>query len=203
MPRRRNRATCRPRRRRRGSWCTATSVRPPGAGPGWFEVDGVRLALTDGRTATARALEEGDDLVLFDLALDYAGASRLAITAAAQADAASVAVAAGLLQALGKRVVRLDDAPGLAVMRTVCLLANEGAEAVLQQVCSAAAVDDAMRYGVNYPRGPLAWADAIGPARVLAVLDHLAAAYGEDRYRASLELRRRVATGRLLADDTN
>ena len=178
-------------------------TRAPGAGPGWFEVDGVRLALTDGRTATARAMEEGGDLVLLDLALDYAGAPRLAIAAPAQADAASVAVAAGLLQALGKRVVRLDDAPGLAVMRTVCLLANEGAEAVLQQVCSAAAVDDAMRYGVNYPRGPLAWADAIGPARVLAVLDHLAAAYGEDRYRASLELRRRVAAGRALADDSN
>ncbi|HEY5790043.1 MAG TPA: 3-hydroxyacyl-CoA dehydrogenase family protein, partial [Gammaproteobacteria bacterium] len=89
----------------------------------------------------------------------------------------------------------------LCVLRTVCLLANEGAEAVQQQVCSAAAVDEAMRYGVNYPRGPLAWADAIGPARVLAVLDHLAAAYGEDRYRAALLLRRRVAAGRPLLGD--
>ena len=177
--------------------------RVPADGPGWLEADGVRLALTDGRTATARAQAEGGALVLLDLALDYAAAPRLAIAVAAQADASAVAAAAGLLQALGKSVVRLDDTPGLAVMRTVCLLANEGAEAVLQQVCSAAAVDDAMRYGVNYPRGPLAWADAIGPARVLAVLDHLAAAYGEDRYRASLELRRRVAAGRRLADDTH
>ena len=83
-------------------------------------------------------------------------------------------------------------------MRTVAMLANEATEAVHQRVCDAAAADLAMCKGVNYPRGPLAWADAIGPRHVLAVLDHLAAAYGEDRYRASVLLRRRVAAQRPL-----
>jgi len=173
-------------------------------GAGWIIVGRARLALTDGRTATERAVTEGDNLVLFDLALDYAKAPRLAIAAADQVAPEAVADVAGLLQALGKQVVRLGDTPGLALLRTVALLANEGAEAVLQGVCSAAAVDEAMRYGVNYPRGPLAWADAIGPARVLTLLDHLAAIYGEDRYRASLWLRQRVAAGRqLLENDVN
>ena len=54
-----------------------------------------------------------------------------------------------------------------------------------------------MRLGVNYPQGPLAWADAIGLERVLGVLDHLARTYGEDRYRASWLLRRKaLAKGR-------
>ena len=70
--------------------------------------------------------------------------------------------AAGLFQALGKSVSVLDDVAGLIVMRTVCMLANEGADAVNQGVCSAEAVDVAMLKGVNYPRGPLAWADALG-----------------------------------------
>jgi len=170
-------------------------------GAGWIIVGRARLALTDGRTATDRAVTEGDDLVLFDLALDYAKAPRLAIAAADQAAPEAVADAAGLLQALGKQVVRLGDTPGLALLRTVALLANEGAEAVLQGVCSAAAVDEAMRYGVNYPRGPLAWADAIGPTRVLTLLDRLAAIYGEDRYRASLWLRQRVAADRPLLEN--
>ena len=52
-----------------------------------------------------------------------------------------------------------------------------------------------MRNGVNYPRGPLAWADAIGLAHVCDVLRHLAAHYGEDRYRISPLLARRCATG--------
>ena len=51
--------------------------------------DGTRLALTDGRTATERAADGKGDLVLFDLALDYASASRVAIAAADQADPAA------------------------------------------------------------------------------------------------------------------
>lgn len=46
-----------------------------------------------------------------------------------------------------------------------------------------------MTLGVNYPKGPLAWAGEIGHERVVAVLDHLRAEYGEDRYRVAPLLR--------------
>ena len=62
------------------------------------------------------------------------------------------------------------------------------------------AVDQAMRLGVNYPRGPLAWAEAIGLERVRDVLDHLARTYGEDRYRASWLLRRKALAKRSFHD---
>ncbi len=65
------------------------------------------------------------------------------------------------------------------------MLANEAADAVNQGVCDAAAVDTAMRLGVNYPCGPLAWANAMGLPQVSTVLTHLAQTYGEDRYRTS------------------
>ncbi len=166
------------------------------AGAGFIAMDEARLALTDGRFATERAAADAvPNLILFDLALDYAQASRIAVAKADQASAAALDAAAGLFQALGKRVLVIDDIPGMVVMRTVCMLANEGADAVNQQVCSVEAVDIAMQNGVNYPRGPLAWADAIGLPRVLAVLDHLARTYGEDRYRASPLLRRKVYGG--------
>ena len=90
---------------------------------------------------------------------------------------------------------RLDDVPGMAVMRTVAMLANEAADAVNQGVCTAAAVDIAMQKGVNYPCGPLAWADEIGLPQIVTVLDNLAATYGEDRYRVSPLLRRKLASG--------
>ncbi|MCB2099810.1 MAG: 3-hydroxyacyl-CoA dehydrogenase PaaC [Rhodobacterales bacterium] len=166
-------------------------------GDGTLVVEGAVLALTDGRSATQRAADAGlKDLVLFDLALDYGTATHIAVAAADQAAPAARTAAVGLFQALGFQVLVVDDAPGLLVMRTVAMLANEGAEAVHLGVTDAPGVDTAMMKGVNYPRGPLAWADAIGPARVLAVLDNLAAVYGEDRYRASALLRRRVAAGR-------
>ncbi len=157
------------------------------------------LCQTDGRMATVRALQDDfDNLVLFDLALDYAATPRIALAGADGASEAAIGDAIGLWQRLGKQVSLLDDVAGLCLMRSVCMLVNEAADAVNQQVCSAAAVDTAMLGGLNYPRGPLAWADAIGPERVLAVLDNLVSTYGEDRYRASPLLLRRVSAGRNL-----
>ncbi|MBP2313531.1 3-hydroxyacyl-CoA dehydrogenase PaaH [Azospirillum soli] len=168
---------------------------------GRLVVDGVTLTLTDGRSATQHAAEIGrGDVVLFDLARDYAGATRIAIAAADGAARGSIAKAAGLFQALGKRVSVLDDLPGLLVMRTVAMLANEAADAVLQGVASAADVDTAMTKGVNYPLGPLAWAETIGLDLVVDVLDALNRTYGEDRYRASALLRRKVWGGTFFHD---
>jgi 3-hydroxybutyryl-CoA dehydrogenase len=161
-----------------------------------FDTDGCAIYLTDGRSATQRAHDLGhSDVALIDLALDYAKVSRLACAFSDQVSPAARLSATGLLQAAGIAVSRLDDVPALAVMRTVVMLANEAAEAVHQGVCDAGAADLAMQKGVNYPRGPLAWADAVGLQHVMTVLDHLANAYGEDRYRCSTLIRRKVYGG--------
>ncbi|MGE5667941.1 MAG: 3-hydroxyacyl-CoA dehydrogenase PaaH [Betaproteobacteria bacterium] len=159
------------------------------------------LAPSDGRTATARAATVGvRNLVLFDLALDYATCTRLAVASADGCDPEAFAVAVGTLQAAGIAVSRLDDVAALAVLRTVAMLANEAADAVTMGIASAADVDVAMRRGVNYPRGPLAWADAIGVGRIREVLANLHAHYGEDRYRLSPLIARRHASAGSLAD---
>ena len=163
------------------------------AAPGLY-CEGAAIYLTDGRSATERAEMDGHrDTILFDLLLDAAGATRIALARADQCGDAAWQAAVGLFQAAGFAVTRLDDVPGMAVMRSVAMLANEAADAVNQGVCSARAVDVAMQKGVNYPRGPLAWADAIGLRHVVAVLSNLAATYGEDRYRVSPLLRRKLA----------
>ncbi|MGI9288028.1 MAG: 3-hydroxyacyl-CoA dehydrogenase, partial [Pseudomonadales bacterium] len=168
----------------------------PAANGGYIEIEDVVVLLTDGRTATQVSAQEGNtNVVLFDLALDYDTSERIALCAADQADAAALDKASGLFKAIGKEVSVLDDIPGMIVMRTVCALANEGADAVNQQVCNAQAVDAAMRDGVNYPKGPLAWADQIGLGYVEQVLKNLLAIYGEDRYRVSPLLQRKVYAG--------
>ncbi len=166
-------------------------------GSGLLRVGDAVLALSDGRLASQRAREDGlANLVLIDLALDYAKASRLGIACAAATSEAARDQAVALLQRAGLKVSQLADIPGLAVLRTVAMLANEGADAVLQGVGTASDIDLAMRAGVNYPQGPLAWADAIGLPAMLRTLENLQAAYGEERYRPSLLLRRQVAEGR-------
>jgi 3-hydroxybutyryl-CoA dehydrogenase len=155
------------------------------------------LALTDGRTATQRAASDGRPTVVFDLALDYLTSPRIALAAADGTHEAEVLRAAGFFQALGKSVSVLDDVPGLAVMRTVAMLANEAADAVHQRVASSADVDLSMLKGVNYPRGPLAWAEQIGLSRIATVIETLGRSYGEDRYRLSPILARRALTSTL------
>jgi 3-hydroxybutyryl-CoA dehydrogenase len=159
-----------------------------------FHCNGAAVFLTDGRSATERAAANAHpDTVLYDLLLDHAGATRIALARADQCSIDAYHAVVGLFQAAGFAVTRLDDVPGMVVMRTVAMLANEAADAVNQGVCSAAAVDIAMQKGVNYPRGPLAWADAVGLNQVVAVLSNLSATYGEDRYRVSPLLRRKLA----------
>jgi 3-hydroxybutyryl-CoA dehydrogenase len=163
---------------------------------GALRIDDAWLALSDGRTASERAAHaQVRDVALADLALDYATAKRLAIACAdGCADAAREAVV-GALQAAGVAVSRLDDVAGLAVLRTVAMLANEAAEAVMQGIAVASDVDLAMKKGVNYPRGPLEWADAIGAGAVATVLANLAGHYGEDRYRVSPLVARHALSG--------
>ncbi len=92
-----------------------------------------------------------------------------------------------------------DPVRGQALVdRILCMLINEAVEAAHLRIASPEDIELSMTRGVNYPRGLLAWGDAIGPARVLAQLDALSAEYGEDRYRASVLLRRRVAAGQPL-----
>lgn len=158
-----------------------------------FHLGAAAIYLTDGRSATERAAVDGNpNTIVFDLLLDPAKATRIALARADGCGEACWQAAVGLFQAAGFTVTRLDDVPGLAVMRTVAMLVNEAADAVNQGVCSADAVDAAMQKGVNYPRGPLAWADAIGLRQVHTVLTNLAATYGEDRYRVAPLLRRRL-----------
>lgn len=160
----------------------------------FLRVGDARIYVTDGRSATQRGADNAQpDTVLVDLTFDAATAPRLAVSRGDRCNNRAFVDAVAVFQAAGFQVSHLADVPGLMVMRTVAMLANEAADAVHQGVCDATGVDTAMQKGVNYPRGPLAWADVIGPSRVLAVLDHLAQVYGEDRYRASPLLRRRVA----------
>ena len=77
------------------------------------------------------------DLVLFDLAFDYHATKRLAVAAPTRAATRRTARRSALLQAAGIAVSPIDDVAGLPVLRTVAMLANEAADAVLQGIASA------------------------------------------------------------------
>ena len=166
-------------------------------GAGVIRFGDTTLAMTDGRPATQRCVQDSiSNLVLFDLAQDFHSGPLAVLAAADQCQPESLRAAVGLFQALGKEVIVVDDIAGLIVMRTVCMIANEAADAVLQRVCDAQGCDTAMMNGANYSIGPLAWADKIGIRSVVGVLDELYQLYGLDRYRVSPLLRRNMYAGK-------
>lgn len=79
--------------------------------------------------------------------------------------------------------------------RILAMLINEAADAVFMNVATAEDVDLAMMNGVNYPKGLLAWADELGPSRVLDWMSALQVEYREDRYRPNPLLKRKVREG--------
>ncbi|MCU0868643.1 MAG: 3-hydroxyacyl-CoA dehydrogenase family protein, partial [Burkholderiales bacterium] len=161
-----------------------------------LQIGDARVELSDGRTATRRAADEGDrDLVLVDLALDFATARRVAVARADVCSDTALRQVIGTLQAAGLAVSPIDDIAGMAVLRVVSMLINEAADVLTQHIATATDIDTAMQLGVSYPRGPLAWADALGPAFVARVLDHLREHTGEARYRVSPALNRRRWSG--------
>ena len=155
---------------------------------------GVALVRCAGATATSLAAAKGHPVIVVDRTLDDASATAIAVAPSADCPADALDMAVGLLQAAGLDVFVIDDVPGLIVTRTVAMLANLAADAVAGRVASAADIDTAMRLGVNYPRGPLAWAGQWGLRTVLATLDELESWYRDGHYRPSPLLRRAVLT---------
>lgn len=104
------------------------------------------------------------------------------VAAAKPTDAAE---ALAPLAALGLQFTLVPDRPGLVTPRVLAQIINEAYYMVGEGGAEANAIDQAMRLGVNYPKGPLEWAGEIGPVRVLAVLRALQAYAGTDGYRAA------------------
>lgn len=154
-------------------------------------------ALAVSATQAAAWLPYPERLVGIGLVPPLAQTGIIEIAAAAQTSPATLERAKQLGQQLGFELVQVGDAPGLVRMRVVACLINEAASAIMEGVATAAAIDQAMKLGTNYPHGPLAWADLIGLDTVLGVLTGLFNEFGEDRYRPSPLLRRMVIAGNL------
>ena len=168
---------------------------------GWtgLVVDGSHLVMTTGRTAAEVAVElRVADVAVFDrpVALPSAPGTALAYAVAHSASSTWRTQSAAWLAALGFAPLPVADTPGLVVARTVAMLINEAADAVLQGVCTPEGADAAMKLGVNYPAGPFEWLAGWNETEVAILIDTLDHHYRGERYRVSPWLRRRSITGK-------
>lgn len=77
-------------------------------------------------------------------------------------------------------------------LRVISCIVNEAFLSLSEGVATAEDIDQAMKLGANYPKGPFEWTEEIGPDTILEKLDSLRALYG-DAYIAAPSLRARVA----------
>lgn len=156
-------------------WLTVT-FGPPAQGPALRLVRDAFLHVADPTAAGFHAVAPFDGVRLVEL------------TRTPRTDPVAFERAQALFAALGRETAEVVDVPGLVSGRVVCQLINEAyfTNSAPQDV------DAAMELGVAHPRGPFAWAEAIGLPAVVATLDGLHQALGDPRYRVAPALRRKV-----------
>ena len=103
--------------------------------------------------------------------------------------------AVAALAAGGAAVTAINDSTGFVTQRLLSMIVNISTRIAELRVAAPADIDTAVELGLNYPKGPLALGDALGPSRVLVVLDGMSALTHDPKYRATNWLRRRAALG--------
>lgn len=162
--------------------------------------DAACLLLPWEKDATSAALDEGLDArrcVALDAAFGLA-VRRTLMTTPVTEPALRDAMHA-LLASDGVAVTVIRDCPGFIAPRVVAQVVNVACDIAQQRIATPADIDLAVTLGLGYRKGPLAMGDALGPARVLALLRGVESFYGDPRYRPSPWLVRRARLGVPLA----
>ncbi|MFA4970804.1 MAG: 3-hydroxyacyl-CoA dehydrogenase [Sulfuritalea sp.] len=118
------------------------------------------------------------------------------LTTPAMRDAAHALFAAD-----GTPVTVIRDSGGFVAQRIVACIVNIGCDIAQQRVAKPADIDRAVTLGLAYPKGPLAFGDALGARNVLTILEAMQDFYGDPRYRPSPWLKRRALLGVSLLTD--
>jgi 3-hydroxybutyryl-CoA dehydrogenase len=149
-----------------------------------------------GEDATTAALAENLDparTVAIDTLFGFEKRRTLMLTPLTSQ--ATRAAAQGLLGSDGAPVSVIRDSAGFVSQRVIATIVNIGCDMAQQGVATPEDIDRAVTLGLGYPMGPLAFGDALGAARILAILQNMFGYYGDPRYRPSPWLTRRARLG--------
>ncbi len=105
-------------------------------------------------------------------------------------DRADHMVLEATMKTLGLDYELVEDQVGMVAPRVVCMIINEAAFVLGEGTAEVEAVDQAMKLGTNYPKGPFEWCDQIGVYNVVEVLEALQKHTGDGKYKIAPALLR-------------
>jgi len=158
--------------------------------------NGICFVAPLGNDATTEALKHGLDparTVAVDPLFGFSKRRTLMLNPLTSKETRDAAHA--LLASDGVPVSVINDSPGFVAQRVLAHIVNVGCDIMQMRICSPEDLDRAVMLGLGYPKGPLGFGDALGPARILAILENMHDFYDEPRYRPSPWLRRRAKLG--------
>ncbi|CAO4834577.1 MAG: 3-hydroxybutyryl-CoA dehydrogenase [Holosporales bacterium] len=100
-----------------------------------------------------------------------------------------------LIEDIKKTYVLCKDSPGFIVNRILIPMINEACLLLDNNLATPHDIDNAMKWGANFPMGPLTLADFIGLDTVLAIMKTLSA--NDPRFKISTTLQHLVKEGKL------
>tara|TARA_B100001250_G_C19732500_1_gene759193 strand:+ start:75 stop:1187 length:1113 start_codon:yes stop_codon:yes gene_type:complete len=147
------------------------------------------VGLSNGKSSVERSSEIGKKFISLDLCLDFEKSKRVALAPDIDCPKKSIQEVIGFFQSFDKQVSLIQDVAGMVLTRIVAMLINEASMIVEEKIADVEGVNKAMIMGLNYPLGPLEWAEKWGCLSVSKTLDNLFNEYGI-RYKKSPILER-------------
>ena len=127
--------------------------------------------------------------------IDLSAVKRLTVMCNPATSAAALGSACALLATSGKAVSVIQDSAGFVTQRVLAMVVAIGCDIAQQGIASPPDIDAAVRLGLGYPHGPLAWGNSLGAERVAHTLAALQQTTGDARYRPTQWLQRRSLLG--------
>ncbi len=161
--------------------------------------DAICLFAPLGRDATHSVANLGAQYAKQAIAVDQLlpdSATKRRVLMTTPATSVNVAnIARALFAQDGKPVSVTADSAGFITQRVLATIINIACDICQQGITSPQELDRAVVLGLGYPQGPLAWGDAIGPMRLIEVLEGMHSVTLDARYRPSPWLERRALLG--------
>ncbi len=128
--------------------------------------------------AAAKRMQHPERLVGYGILSSLSNQRVVEIVDAEHTSDEALELAQEVFESIGRRVVLVENQPGLFLGRTIGSIVNEAVYVVQENIATPDDVDLAMRLGTNYPQGPIQWGREIGGDRIVRILQRVAGAEG-------------------------